>query len=234
MVLLVAFMAGGEARGSGSKKKKPAKRARGSGSGQAREEEDDEAAGQSKWARDMPGRGFKVERQVNMPAQNRERYGLHHFDRRGIIFWFESLAGYNAACVTKFYQNMVCELDVPPPRRCVKAKMGNKLVIINATVIAEYLKYPRPPSCDVTYPRNDDVSQDFAAMLEALYADVSKFNGIWVPGHFKEDCRFVNKVLCANMYPRSSEHKPGFRGAELVYAFMSQHHVIDIAAFIFD
>lgn len=239
MALLVAFMAGGEAGGSGSKKKKPAKRARSSGSGQAREEADERddsqlgGSKQGKWARDMPRRGFKVERQVSMPSQNREKYGLHHIARRGMTFWFEPLEGYSETCVIKFYQNMVVELDVPVARRCIKAKMGNKLVIITPNSISQYLHYHRPDTNDVTYPREDDVSQDSAAMRDALYSDPSKFNGVWVPGCFKEDCRFINKVLCANLYPRGSEHKPGFRGAELVYAFMSQHHVIDVAAFIF-
>lgn len=70
-------------------------------------------------------------------------------------------------------------------------------------------------------------------VINAIYPSVSLYNGAFVPGFFKEDCRLISKVLHANLYPRGSEHKPGRRGAELIHAFMSPNNVIDVAQFIF-
>lgn len=222
--LVVVGMAGG-------KRKVTAKRKKGGSSSRAseieEEEEDVEQGKAADWVQNMPGRGFKTERQVDMPSINIERFGLQHIERRGLDFWLESLKGYNKECVIRFYQNMV----VVDNQMNIKSKVGKWTVEVNPSVIAKYLDYTCPPPETVTYPGM--VMLDLNEVINAVYSDPSLYNGAFVPGCFKEECRFINKVLHANLYPRGSDHKPGRKGAELIHAFMSPNHVIDIARFIF-
>lgn len=88
----------------------------------------------------MPGRGFKSERQVDMPSINIERFGLQHIERRGLHFWFDPLKGYNKECVIRFYQNMV----VGENQTNIKSKVGRVTIEVNPVVIAKYLNYTRP------------------------------------------------------------------------------------------
>ncbi|KAF7143714.1 hypothetical protein RHSIM_Rhsim05G0183400 [Rhododendron simsii] len=194
LLMVVAGMAAG-------KRKVTAKQKKGGSSSRAseieEEEEDVEQDRAANWVQNMPGRGFKSERQVDMPSINIERFGLQHIEQRGISSWLEPLKGYNKDCVIKFYQNMV----VGKNQIDIKSKVGKVTVEVNPEVIAKYLDYARPPPETITYP---DV-----VMLD------------------------LNEVLHANLYPRGSDHKPGRKGAELIHAFMSPNHVIDIARFIF-
>lgn len=196
----------------GGKQKVTAKRKKGGSSARAseieEEEQDVEQDKEADWVRNMPGRGFKSERQVAMPSINIERFGLQHIERRGISFWLEPLKGYNKESVVRFYQNMA----VVDNQTKVKSKVGKWSVEVTPSVIAKYLDYTRPPPEAITYP--DMVTLNLNEVIDAVYSDPSLYKGAFVPGCFKEDCRFINKVLHVNLYPRGSEHKPGRRGAE--------------------
>lgn len=92
----------------------------------------------------------------------------------------------------------------------IKSKVGKVTIEVNPTVIAKYLNYTRPPSEIVTYP--DMVMLNLNEVINAIYPDPSLFNGAFVPGFFKEGCRFINKVLHANLYPRGPNINRGVGG----------------------
>ncbi|KAG5535685.1 hypothetical protein RHGRI_023447 [Rhododendron griersonianum] len=240
LLMVVVVMAGG-------KKKVTAKRARGGGSNRASEIEEEEEeidvemeepggsqpVTRKNWKSGMAGRGFKCERQVDIKSLGTELHGIPHIATRGLGFWFKNLKGYNKACVIEFYQNMVSMMDGPVNEMRIESMIDNVRVVLTPTIIAKYLGYTRPPLSTVNYPLDGGEYIDPAIVNNALYSDISFYDGHHKPGHFKEEFRFLNKVIHANLFPRGSEHHPRQRGAELLFMFASGDYVFDAALWIF-
>lgn len=161
----------------------------------------------------------------------------HSFhQKRGLKFWFNALEGYNKKIVIEFYQNMKLYIEEPNEKdNRVESKVGRIPILVTPDQIAEYLNYTRPPPTEVNYPRANGESIGLDIVKAALYEDVRDYMGKHAPGFFKEDYRFINKVIYdyANLYPRESKTLSQNFGAALLYVFMNDKYVIDVAEMIF-
>lgn len=127
---------------------------------------------------------------------------------QGLRYWFETNPGYNNALVEEFYKNMV----VPEPGHFlapgarITSRIGNTPVFIDATEIATAWEYPRPTG-PINYPRPDETfSQDEVAGY--LYENRRNARIPHWPGRFRAEYRFLNQVVCYNLYPRGREGAP--------------------------
>lgn len=184
------------------------------------------------WKVNMPGRGFKNERQLDISKLDKKLYGISHISRQGLEFWFKPLERFKPNVVVEFYQNMrVVMNDENSAHHKIVSKVGKHKIEITPDVIAKYLDYERPDQGTADYPiREGGNAIDANTVNEAIYNDVSVYKGgDHIPGKFKEDCRLLNKVIHANLFPRGSDSKPNPKGAELMYVFMSDKFEFDAA-----
>ncbi|KAH7846633.1 hypothetical protein Vadar_016302 [Vaccinium darrowii] len=156
------------------------------------------------WKEDMPDREFKNERQVDITKLDKKCHGIPTIEHRGLEFWFNPLEGYNKEIVVEFYQNMVFYIEEPNQKDYrVESKVGRIPILVTPDEIAHSLQ------------------------------DITDYEGKYAPGSFMEEYRFINKVINANLYPRGSESLLRDSEAELLYAFMNDKYVIDVAEMIF-
>lgn len=177
---------------------------------------------------------FKSERQVKAKSIGTDRLVIQRNQSKGMNFWTRRLEGYNAKCVSKFYQNM----KTPPTgfetssTTRITSKVGNKDIMIDPNMIAEYEGYEGPPPETMNYPRSEQI--DSGLINNVLYTDPKMAMIPHVPGAFRDDIWVLNKAFHHNLYPRGLEHKPSQKSRELKYAFMNMKLVVDWVKFIFN
>ncbi|KAG5536405.1 hypothetical protein RHGRI_023993 [Rhododendron griersonianum] len=94
----------------------------------------------------------------------------------------------------------------------ISSKVNNKKIVVDAKIIAQYLKYGRPEGDLVNYPRAEPI--DSNEILNDLYTTIPN---VGVPPH------------------RPAENKPSRRSAEILYTFMNDaEYKADWAKFIFE
>ncbi|KAG5536407.1 hypothetical protein RHGRI_023993 [Rhododendron griersonianum] len=169
------------------------------------------------WVESIPGRGFKSERQVNRRSFGNNSDIILQLGNQGLLFWCRALFGYNVAGVIEFYQNL--DTSEALAKGKISSKVNNKKIVVDAKIIAQYLKYGRPEGDLVNYPRAEPI--DSNEILNDLYTTIPNV-GVppHRPGKFKDVYRVLNQVVHYNLYPRGAENKPSRRSAEILYTFM--------------
>ncbi|KAG5536406.1 hypothetical protein RHGRI_023993 [Rhododendron griersonianum] len=184
------------------------------------------------WVESIPGRGFKSERQVNRRSFGNNSDIILQLGNQGLLFWCRALFGYNVAGVIEFYQNL--DTSEALAKGKISSKVNNKKIVVDAKIIAQYLKYGRPEGDLVNYPRAEPI--DSNEILNDLYTTIPNV-GVppHRPGKFKDVYRVLNQVVHYNLYPRGAENKPSRRSAEILYTFMNDaEYKADWAKFIFE
>ncbi|KAI8526450.1 hypothetical protein RHMOL_Rhmol13G0308400 [Rhododendron molle] len=193
--------------------------------------EEMDADAQLDWVTSIPNRGFKCERSVSRRSFFDQNEILNLLKDQRLKFWTRALRGYNKAGVIEFYQNL--NMSEALTKGKIKSKVNKKNIVVDANLIANYLKYERPPADLVNYPRAEDT--DSAVVQADMYTTVPR-TGIppHKPGLFKDLYIVVNQVLHYNLYPRGAENKPSRKSAEILYAFVhDDEFTADWAEFIF-
>ncbi|KAG5536408.1 hypothetical protein RHGRI_023993 [Rhododendron griersonianum] len=169
------------------------------------------------WVESIPGRGFKSERQVNRRSFGNNSDIILQLGNQGLLFWCRALFGYNVAGVIEFYQNL--DTSEALAKGKISSKVNNKKIVVDAKIIAQYLKYGRPEGDLVNYPRAEPI--DSNEILNDLYTTIPNV-GVppHRPGKFKDVYRVLNQVVHYNLYPRGAENKPSRRSA--ITAFLRQ------------
>jgi len=189
---------------------------------------------QDVWEASIKNRGVKHERHIIDDGLWPQNYSPFLAIRdQGLRYWFEPNPGFNNALVEEFYKHMV----VPEPGHFltpgarITSKIGATPVFIDVAEIAAALEYTRPTRA-INYPRPDETfNQDEVAKY--LYANRKNARIPHWPGRFKPEYRFLNQVICYNLYPRGREGAPQKSVGNLMFAFMEEDTVSDWAVFIF-
>jgi hypothetical protein len=189
---------------------------------------------QAAWEASIKGRGVKNERHIIEDVQWPANFAPFRAIRaQGMNFWFEPNPGYNNALVEEFYKNMI--LPEPGtflnPGARIVSKIGNIPVFINAEEIARAWEYVRP-SGPTNFPA-PELEPDDEAVNEFLYDDRRNARDPHWPGRFTSDNRFLNQVICYNLYPRGKEGAPQKYVGYLMFVFMNEDTVCDWAQFAF-
>ncbi|KAG5560386.1 hypothetical protein RHGRI_003635 [Rhododendron griersonianum] len=133
----------------------------------------------------------------------------------------------------EFYKNMV----VPEPGHFlapgarITSRIGNTPVFVDVAEIATALDYQRPTR-PVNFPRPDETF-DQNEIAGYLYEHRKNARIPHWPGRFTTAYRFINQVVCFNLYPRGREGAPQRSVGNLMYAFMGEDTVSDWALYIF-
>ncbi|KAF7140883.1 hypothetical protein RHSIM_Rhsim06G0156400 [Rhododendron simsii] len=114
----------------------------------------------------------------------------------------------------------------------ITSKVANKVIEVDASTIAKYLKYIRPAPEAINYPQPEPIDPD--DVNQALYTNPNHASFPHKPGKFRDVYRVLNQSLHYNLYPRGTESKPSKKSAELLYVFMHDNYVMDWAKCIFE
>ncbi|KAG5535458.1 hypothetical protein RHGRI_023282 [Rhododendron griersonianum] len=104
-------------------------------------------------------------------------------------------------------------------------------VFVDVAEIATALDYQRPTG-PVNFPRPDETF-DQNEIAGYLYEHRRNARIPHWPGRFTTAYRFINQVICFNLYPRGREGAPQRSVGNLMYAFMGEDTVSDWALYIF-
>ncbi|KAG5559436.1 hypothetical protein RHGRI_009092 [Rhododendron griersonianum] len=189
---------------------------------------------QAEWEASIKERGVKNERHIvddGLWPANFEPFAA--IRDQGLRYWFAPNPGYNNALCEEFYKNMV----VPEPGHFlapgarITSRIGNTPVFIDVAEIATALDYQRPTR-PVNFPRPDETF-DQNEIAGYLYEHRKNARIPHWPGRFTTAYRFINQVVCFNLYPRDREGAPQRSVGNLMYAFMGEDTVSDWALYIF-
>ncbi|KAG5542416.1 hypothetical protein RHGRI_022077 [Rhododendron griersonianum] len=117
------------------------------------------------------------------------------------------------------------------PGARITSRIGNTPVFIDVAEIATALDYQRPTR-PVNFPRPDETF-DQNEIAGYLYEHRKNARIPHWPGRFTTAYRFINQVVCFNLYPRGQEGAPQRSVGNLMYAFMGEDTVSDWALYIF-
>ncbi|KAG5535409.1 hypothetical protein RHGRI_023241 [Rhododendron griersonianum] len=117
------------------------------------------------------------------------------------------------------------------PGAQITSRIGNTPVFIDVAEIATALDYQRPTR-PVNFPRPDETF-DQNEIAGYLYEHRKNARIPHWPGRFTTAYRFINQVVCFNLYPRGRESAPQRSVGNLMYAFMGEDTVSDWALCIF-
>lgn len=199
-----------------------------------RTQEQIERDSQLAWEVSIRNRGVKAERHIK-----EEGWPLHYapvfqqIRAQGMDYWFSDCLGYNTELVEDFFRNMVLPeagTFLEPNARVVSRVAGVE-VYLDATEIARTWGYERPIG-PFTYPVSED-EFDQHEVVGCLYDKRSDAHDPHKPGKFKELYRFINQVVCFNLYPQGREAEPTIKVGNLLVTFMDNATVCDWALFAF-
>ncbi|KAG5564853.1 hypothetical protein RHGRI_000896 [Rhododendron griersonianum] len=117
------------------------------------------------------------------------------------------------------------------PGARITSRIGNTPVFVDVAEIATALDYQRPTG-PVNFPRPDETF-DQNEIAGYLYEHRRNARIPHWPGRFTTAYRFINQVICFNLYPRGREGAPQRSVGNLMYAFMGEDTVSDWALYIF-
>ncbi|KAG5563144.1 hypothetical protein RHGRI_005785 [Rhododendron griersonianum] len=117
------------------------------------------------------------------------------------------------------------------PGARITSRVGNTSVFVDVAEIATALDYQRPTR-PVNFPRPDETF-DQNEIAGYLYEHRRNARIPHWPGRFTTAYRFINQVICFNLYPRGREGAPQRSVGNLMYAFMGEDTVSDWALYIF-
>lgn len=163
---------------------------------------------QKGWKEGIMKRNFKNERQVKAKSIGFDRLVIQRIQSKGMNFWTRRLEGYNANFVFEFYQIMKTPhagFETSTTAR-ITSKVGNKHIMIDFNMIAEYLGHERPPPETVNYPRSEQIDSGLIDIV--LYSDPKMAMIPHVPGAFRDDIWVLDKAFHHNLYPMGLEHRP--------------------------
>lgn len=204
------------------------------GRAKRRDRDQIERDNQAKWEASIKQRGVKNERHIIEDGLWPNDFSPFQAIRdQGMGFWFEPNPGYNTALVEEFYKNMVTPEagTFMDPQARITSKIGNAPVFIDASEIALAWGYVRPTG-PTTYPKPESAFND-DEVNRHLYGDRRNARIPHWPGRLTQDYRFMNQVVCYNLYPRGKEGAPQKYVGNLMFVFMSADTVCDWALFAF-
>ncbi|KAG5564111.1 hypothetical protein RHGRI_000331 [Rhododendron griersonianum] len=106
------------------------------------------------------------------------------------------------------------------PGARITSRIGNTPVFVDVAEIATALDYQRPTR-PVNFPRPDETF-DQNEIAGYLYEHRKNARIPHWPGRFTTAYRFINQVVCFNLYPRGREGAPQKSVGNLMYAFMGE------------
>jgi hypothetical protein len=186
------------------------------------------------WEMAINEKGAKAERHIK-----EEGWPLHYgpifrvIREQGMGFWFDDCEGYNLELVRDFYHNIIGPVPgtFGEPGASITSQVAGIDLRIDVDDIARAWNYMRPVG-PFTYPCPEE-EFDQRLVAETLYEKRSDATNPHKPGRFVEEYRFLNQLVCYNIFPPGREAEPSIKVGNLLVTFMSADCVCDWALFAF-